>query len=100
MSARQSALFSKRSREICCRPSRRGSISAAASAVRPRNSGVHENTVRLRLNKVQTLTGLDMTNANDQLSVQTALLVLRLQGHPAVDERAPAPTSQRKEGTT
>jgi sugar diacid utilization regulator len=47
--------------------------------------GVHENTVRLRLAKVRTATGLDVAaDANDQLSVQTALLVLRLQGHPAL----------------
>jgi hypothetical protein len=56
---------------------------------------VHENTVRLRLAKVHDLTGLDVAgNANDQLSAQTALLVLRLEGHPAIppfDERRAAP---------
>lgn len=47
--------------------------------------GIHENTVRLRLAKVHDLTGLDVAaNANDQLSAQTALLVLRLEGHPAI----------------
>lgn len=47
--------------------------------------GIHENTVRLRLAKVHDLTGLDVAaEPSDQLSVQTALLVLRLQGHPAV----------------
>lgn len=47
--------------------------------------GVHENTIRLRLARVGTATGLDVAgDANDQLSVQTALLVLRLQGHPAL----------------
>ncbi|WP_134668297.1 MULTISPECIES: CdaR family transcriptional regulator [unclassified Amycolatopsis] len=47
--------------------------------------GVHENTVRLRLARVRHATGLDVAaDANDQLSVQTALLVLRLQGHPAL----------------
>jgi hypothetical protein len=47
--------------------------------------GIHENTVRLRLAKVHDLTGLDVAaNANDQLSTQTALLVLRLEGHPAI----------------
>lgn len=46
---------------------------------------VHENTVRHRLKKLHDLTGLDVAgNSNDQLSVQTALLVLRLQGHHAV----------------
>ncbi|MGW3480749.1 PucR family transcriptional regulator [Rhodococcus ruber] len=48
--------------------------------------GVHENTVRLRLARVHALTGLDVAgDASDQLSVQTALLVLRLQGHPALE---------------
>lgn len=46
---------------------------------------VHENTVRHRLSRVHDLTGLDVASTpNDQLSVQTALLVLRLQGHHAV----------------
>ncbi|GAA1530275.1 PucR family transcriptional regulator [Nocardioides humi] len=53
--------------------------------------GIHENTVRLRMAKVHDLTGLDVAaDANDQLSAQTALLVLRLEGHPAIppfDER-------------
>jgi sugar diacid utilization regulator len=47
--------------------------------------GVHENTVRYRLARVHALTGLDVAgDASDQLSVQMALLVLRLQGHPAL----------------
>ncbi|WP_244372936.1 helix-turn-helix domain-containing protein [Rhodococcus sp. ZPP] len=47
--------------------------------------GVHENTVRLRLSRVHAMTGLDVVgNAADQLSIQTALLVLRFQGHPAL----------------
>lgn len=47
--------------------------------------GMHENTIRLRLARVSAATGLDVVgDANDQLSVQTALLVLRLQGHPAL----------------
>jgi len=58
---------------------------------------VHENTVRHRLARVHELTGLDVSSApNDQLSVQTALLVLRLQGHrsvPGFDRGAP---SQRR----
>ncbi|HEY5857792.1 MAG TPA: helix-turn-helix domain-containing protein [Aldersonia sp.] len=46
---------------------------------------VHENTVRHRLGRVHDVTGLDVaTNSNDQLSVQTALVILRLQGHHAV----------------
>lgn len=59
------------------------SRSVRASAAR---LGVHENTVRLRLARVEAATGLDVAgDANDQLSVQTALLVLRLQGHPTLD---------------
>jgi sugar diacid utilization regulator len=47
--------------------------------------GIHENTVRLRMGKIHDLTGLDVaSNSNDQLSAQTALLVLRLEGHPAI----------------
>ena len=44
---------------------------------------VHENTIRMRMARVRSITGLDVLgDSNDQLSVQTALLVLRLQGHP------------------
>jgi DNA-binding PucR family transcriptional regulator len=47
--------------------------------------GVHQDTVRLRLAKAHSLTGLDVAaDAHDQLTVQTALLVLRLQGHRAI----------------
>ena len=47
--------------------------------------GVHENTVRYRLSRVHVVTGLDVAgDADDQLSVQVALLVLRLEGHPGV----------------
>jgi sugar diacid utilization regulator len=46
---------------------------------------VHENTIRYRLARVHALTGLDVAaDAGDQLSVQMALLVLRLQGNPAL----------------
>jgi hypothetical protein len=57
----------------------------------PRNAGralyVHENTVRYRLARVFELTGLDVSaDLNDQLTVQVALLILRLQGRlPDVD---------------
>jgi DNA-binding PucR family transcriptional regulator len=47
--------------------------------------GIHENTVRYRLARVCALTGLDVAgDAADQLTVQMSLLVLRLQGHPAL----------------
>ncbi|WP_067662115.1 PucR family transcriptional regulator [Nocardia miyunensis] len=47
--------------------------------------GIHENTVRHRLGRVHDLTGLDVAgDSNDQLTVQTALLILRLQGHHAI----------------
>ncbi|QTJ67332.1 helix-turn-helix domain-containing protein [Rhodococcus sp. ZPP] len=46
---------------------------------------VHENTVRLRLSRVHALTGLDVTSdATHQLSIYTALLVLRLRDHPSL----------------
>lgn len=46
---------------------------------------VHENTVRHRLAKIAEITALDVVgSSNDQLSLHTALLVLRLQGHHAV----------------
>jgi sugar diacid utilization regulator len=53
---------------------------------------VHENTVRYRLARVRDITGLDVAaDADDQLSVQMALLVLRLRGHEGlsrIDEEA------------
>jgi hypothetical protein len=62
---------------------------------------IHENTVRLRLAKVHDLTGLDVaSDANHQLSAQTALLVLRLEGHPAIppfEERHGFADQQRTE---
>ncbi|MEN0137671.1 MAG: helix-turn-helix domain-containing protein [Rhodococcus sp. (in: high G+C Gram-positive bacteria)] len=68
--------------------------------------GVHENTVRLRLSRVHAFTGLDVTgDASHQLSIQTALLVLRLRDHPAFhiesrcagarDDSAPLPDEWR-----
>lgn len=69
--------------------------------------GIHENTVRLRMAKVHDLTGLDVAgDANDQLSAQTALLVLRLEGNspiPSFAERTTPPHQSRptsQEGTT
>jgi hypothetical protein len=57
---------------------------------------VHENTVRHRLGRVRDLTGLDVAgSSNDQLSVQTALVILRLQGHHAVPGFDPTSTSCR-----
>lgn len=56
--------------------------SARASAQR---LDVHENTVRYRLGRVRDITGLDVAaDGQDQLSVQMALLVLRLRGHDGV----------------
>lgn len=58
--------------------------------------GIHENTVRYRLSRVQGITGLDVAaNAEDQLSVQVALLVLRLQGHPALRAFDASGTTER-----
>jgi sugar diacid utilization regulator len=54
--------------------------------------GIHENTVRYRLARVHALTGLDVAgDAGDQLTVQMSLLVLRLQGHPALPSFASEP---------
>lgn len=62
--------------------------------------GIHENTVRLRMTKVHDLTGLDVAgDANDQLSAQTALLVLRLDGHPAIPSFAERATVLQQEGS-
>ena len=48
--------------------------------------GVHENTIRYRLGRVLDLTGLDVaTDSTAQLTVQVALLILKIQG------RLPAP---------
>jgi sugar diacid utilization regulator len=43
--------------------------------------GVHENTIRYRLGRVSALTGLDVaTDADAQLTIQVALLMLQIQG--------------------
>lgn len=64
------------------------SVRASARALH-----VHENTIRLRLSRVREFTGLDAAgHANDQLSVQTALLVLQLTG--VLPFRAPEQTEQ------
>jgi sugar diacid utilization regulator len=43
---------------------------------------VHENTIRYRLGRVRVITGQDFTcSPDDQLRVQLAVLILRLQGH-------------------
>jgi sugar diacid utilization regulator len=43
--------------------------------------GVHENTIRYRLARIEDLTGLPVASDSDaQLSAQLALLILRLQG--------------------
>src|SRR5699024_10479544 len=49
--------------------------------------GVHENTIRLRLSKINTLLNVDiLTDAQHQLTVQTALLILRLLGDKHFDQ--------------
>lgn len=55
-----------------------GSRSVRRSALR---LGVHENTIRYRLARIEETTGLDLSgNADDQLAAQLALLVLELDG--------------------
>lgn len=52
--------------------------------------GVHENTIRYRLSRVEEITRLDVFNDGDtQLAVQLALLILRLEDRLA----APRPTA-------
>ena len=42
---------------------------------------VHENTIRYRLSRIAEITHLDVVgNGDDQLAVQMALLILRLEG--------------------
>ena len=55
--------------------------------------GIHENTIRYRLSRIDELTGLNVNgDSDDQLAVQLALLILRLEG------RLPsAPTGQLEE---
>lgn len=65
------------------------SVRAAATHL-----GIHENTVRLRLARVRSLTGLDVAaDPADQLSVQTALLVLRLRGGRTPDTGGDTPAA-------
>jgi GAF domain-containing protein len=46
--------------------------------------GVHENTIRYRLGRVLELTGMDVgTDSGAQLTVQVALLILKIQGRLA-----------------
>lgn len=53
--------------------------------------GVHENTIRYRLARIEELTGLAIATGSDaQLSAQLALLVLRLQGRLPAPKAAPA----------
>lgn len=55
--------------------------------------GVHENTIRYRLGRVATLTGLDVgANSDAQLTVQIALLILKIQGRlpPVRDPKSDA----------
>jgi sugar diacid utilization regulator len=52
------------------------SVRRAADAL-----NVHENTVRYRLSRIAEISGLDVaTSDDDQLAVQLALLILRLEG--------------------
>ncbi len=47
--------------------------------------GVHENTIRYRLSRIEELTGLDIVgDADVQLAVQLALLILRLEDRLSV----------------
>jgi DNA-binding PucR family transcriptional regulator len=54
--------------------------------------GVHENTIRYRLTRIEEMTGLCVgSDSTDQLTAQLALLVLRLEGRlPDISELVPA----------
>jgi len=56
--------------------------------------GVHENTIRYRLARIEELTGMPVTHDPDaQLRARLSMLVLMLQGRvPALAEAAGAPT--------
>jgi sugar diacid utilization regulator len=55
---------------------------------------VHENTIRYRLSRVAKLTGLDpMMDADAQLSMQLAVIILRLHGRVAPILPTVAPTA-------
>ncbi len=58
-----------------------------------RSLGIHENTVRYRLTRIHDVTGLDLTrSADDQVSCQLALLILRLRGQmPTTTTANPRP---------
>ena len=50
--------------------------------------GVHENTIRYRLTRIEELTGLSITHDPDaQLGARLALLVLMLQGKVCAEAR-------------
>jgi DNA-binding PucR family transcriptional regulator len=57
--------------------------------------GVHENTIRYRLARMEELTGLGVAaSSDDQLTAQLALLVLRLEGRlPPLPAAADVPDS-------
>jgi sugar diacid utilization regulator/GAF domain-containing protein len=62
---------------------------------------VHENTIRYRLSRVQTLTGLDIARAaNDQMTAQLAVLMLRLKGHAGLPAFAEPVAGNAREDLT
>jgi GAF domain-containing protein len=52
--------------------------------------GVHTNTIRYRMTRIEKLTGLDViAEANSQFTAQIAVLILRLNGQLPLDHRPP-----------
>lgn len=43
--------------------------------------GVHRNTLNYRMQQIQTLSGLDLDNAQDRLNIAVALMIWRLSSH-------------------
>jgi hypothetical protein len=64
--------------------------------------GVHENTIRYRLARIEELTGMPVTHDPDaQLRARLSMLVLMLQGRlPPADEARRAPAARDAARTT
>lgn len=62
-----------------------GNLVAAAQRL-----GVHRNTLNYRMQQIQTLTGLDLDDAQHRLNIAVALMIWRLSTHNTPDIQHPA----------
>jgi DNA-binding PucR family transcriptional regulator len=62
-----------------------GNLVAAAQRL-----GVHRNTLNYRMQQIQTLTGLDLNDAQHRLNIAVALMIWRLSTHNTPDIQHPA----------